>query len=178
MDSVQVIDSFEPSADNGRALRDALGCFATGVTVVTVQSEDGPVAITANSFSSVSLDPALVLWSIDQNARRATYFTQAKHFAIHVLDASQEALCWSVAKNKSDFATDDMEFNANGVPLIDGALARFECRTFEVHPAGDHHIILGQIEKVQVQAGGEALAFFRGQVGRFMQGADADVGSS
>jgi len=90
--------SFIPDGQNHRLLRDAFGRFATGVTIVTAQSADGPVAITANSFTSVSLDPPLVLWTIDKSSRRFEHFVKATHFAIHVLAANQEDLCWRIAR--------------------------------------------------------------------------------
>ena len=93
------VTSFTPDAENTRLLRDAFGRFATGVTVVTAMSEDGPVGITANSFTSVSLDPPMVLWSPSKTSRRFPYFDKATHYAIHVLAAEQETLCWGFAKD-------------------------------------------------------------------------------
>ena len=95
----QSFNQFVPGADNQRTLRDAFGRFATGVTIVTVASDEGPIAITANSFSSVSMDPPLVLWSPQKSSRRFPYFVNATHFAIHVLTAEQDELCWRVAKD-------------------------------------------------------------------------------
>ena len=120
------LNSFDPTQD-ARAFRDALGAYATGVTVVTVPSEDGPIGITANSFASVSLDPPLVLWSPAKSSKRFKYFKGTNHFAIHVLDGHQQQLCNSFTKDKSAFDGLDIVEGENSVPLIEGCLARFEC---------------------------------------------------
>ena len=88
MDGSFDVQSFRPS-DNLKDYRHALGRFATGITVVTATGPDGPVAITVNSFASVSLDPALILWSADKKSRRHDMFAGAEHFVVHVLAASQ-----------------------------------------------------------------------------------------
>ncbi|AKS45788.1 NADH-FMN oxidoreductase RutF, flavin reductase (DIM6/NTAB) family [Octadecabacter temperatus] len=146
------MNAFDPTQD-ARAFRDALGAYATGVTVVTVPSADGPIGITANSFASVSLDPPLVLWSPAKSSKRFNYFTGAKHFAIHVLDAHQKQLCDGFTKNKSAFDGFDVSMNENNVPLIEGCLARFECSLHAEHDAGDHTIIIGQVTRAQSRDG-------------------------
>ncbi|MEX1663152.1 flavin reductase family protein [Thioclava sp. 15-R06ZXC-3] len=156
--------AFVPGPDNTRLLRDAFGRFATGVTIVTAASESGPVAITANSFSSVSLDPPLVIWAPDRNSRRFPHFESAEHYAIHVLAADQDALCFATAKNVHALLEHSHHTNAHGVPLIDGCLARFECRRVACHEGGDHLLVLGQVERAVLRDDGDALAFFRGQV--------------
>ncbi|WP_293577163.1 flavin reductase family protein [Phaeobacter sp.] len=157
--------SFTPNADNTRLLRDAFGRFATGVTIVTAASDQGPVAITANSFSSVSLTPPLVLWSPDRASRRFPYFANAEHYAIHVLAADQDDLCWQVAKDAFGLKQLSLAHNARGVPLLDNCLARFECRRVALHEAGDHMIVLGQVDRATLREGGDALTFFKGQMG-------------
>ena len=119
--------TFVPGPDAARDFRDALGRFATGVTVVTCEA-DGPLGITANSFASVSLDPPLVLWSPARGSRRFDAFAGARHFAIHVLGAEQEALGAGFSSSGEAFEGLELERNAEGVPLIAGCLARFECR--------------------------------------------------
>lgn len=99
---------FDPSEDE-RAFRTALGAYATGVTIVTVPSDDGPIGITANSFASVSLDPPLVLWSPAKGSKRFPYFSGAPHFAIHVLDAHQQDICNRFTKDMQAFDGLDME---------------------------------------------------------------------
>jgi flavin reductase (DIM6/NTAB) family NADH-FMN oxidoreductase RutF len=157
------VNAFDPTQD-ARAFRDALGAYATGVTVVTVPSADGPIGITANSFASVSLDPPLVLWSPAKSSKRFNYFTGAKHFAIHVLDAHQKQLCDGFTKNKSAFDGFDVSMNENNVPLIEGCLARFECSLHAEHDAGDHTIIIGQVTRAQSRDGLPLLF----QSGRFV----------
>jgi flavin reductase (DIM6/NTAB) family NADH-FMN oxidoreductase RutF len=160
---------FSSDANCSRQLRDAFGKFTTGITVITARSTDGPVAIVANSFSSVSLDPALVLWSVDRSARRFRYFDAADHYAIHVLGAEQGDLCRQVARNAH--VLDDLPhaLNADGVPLIDCCLARFECRRVAAHDAGDHVIVVGQIQRTEMRDGAP-LTFFAGDFGTFAQG--------
>ncbi len=163
---------FVPTADNGRLLRDAFGRFATGVTIVTVASDTGPVAITANSFSSLSLNPPLLLWSIDRGANRFRHFEQAEHFAVHILSAAQKSLCWDVAKDAFCLQGRALGENVEGVPLLEGALARFECKRHAAYDGGDHMICVGRVLRASLSEAGtaeasEALAFFNGKEGRF-----------
>lgn len=147
-----------------RQLRDAFGRFATGITVITVPSADGPICIVANSFSSVSLDPALVLWSVDRSARRYPYFEAADLYAIHVLAAEQDDLCTQVARDAHALNGHAHHLNADGVPLIDHCLARFECRRVAAHDAGDHVIVVGQVQRTEMRDGAP-LTFFAGGFG-------------
>ncbi len=158
---------FVPDADNTRLLRDAFGRFATGVTIVTTDSPDGAVAITANSFSSVSLTPPLVLWAPDKASRRFPYFENAEHYAIHVLATEQNDLCWNVAKDLGCLRDMDLNRNVEGVPVLENCLARFECRRSAVYEGGDHIIVLGEVLRAEMREDGDALAFFKGQVGQF-----------
>lgn len=158
---------FVPDETNTRQLRDAFGRFATGVTIVTAATADGVAAITANSFSSVSLSPPLVLWSPDRNSRRFRYFESADAYAIHVLAADQGDLCWDVARDV--FALNDRGLlaNAEGVPVLENCLARFECTKKAVYEGGDHVIMLGQVNRAAMRDEGDPLAFYKGQMGRF-----------
>ncbi|MQQ10148.1 flavin reductase [Epibacterium sp. SM1979] len=167
IDGPNLTQSFVPDPSNTRLLRDAFGRFATGVTIVTAATHEGPVAITANSFSSVSLTPPLVLWSPDRNSRRFPYFEQAEHYAIHVLSAEQDDLCWLVAKDAFGLKEKDLAVNAEGVPVLDGCLARFECTRTAIYEGGDHAIMLGQVNRATMRDDGEALTFFKGQMGQF-----------
>lgn len=162
------VTSFTPDAENTRLLRDAFGRFATGVTVVTAMSEDGPVGITANSFTSVSLDPPMVLWSPSKTSRRFPYFDNATHYAIHVLAAEQETLCWGFAKDAFALKHIEHDLNAEGVPVIPNTLARFECKQAAKFEGGDHRIILGEVIRAEMRDG-EGLAFFGGKHGVFTQ---------
>lgn len=153
---------FSPGPETTRAFRDALGRFATGVTVVTAFSEqDGPVGMTANSFSSVSLDPPLILWCAAKSSRRFQYFDAAPRFAVHVLRAEQASVGSAFARNADAFAETEWRLNEHGVPLLDGCLARFECAQAAAHDAGDHVIFIGRVERARV-GDGEPLVFFAG----------------
>ena len=145
-------------------LRRSLGHFATGVTVVTCCAPDGRACgITANSFSSVSLDPPLVLWNIAKVSNSLDAYLAAEHFAIHVLRADQQHMAEHFAR------TDHTRYNGiehtistQGVPILPDVLARFDCRTREIHDGGDHHIIIGQI-LAHTAHDGEPLLFFGGE---------------
>jgi 3-hydroxy-9,10-secoandrosta-1,3,5(10)-triene-9,17-dione monooxygenase reductase component len=138
----------EPSPDDARRFRNALGAFATGVTIVTTRDAHGAdVGLTANSFNSVSLDPPMVLWSLAKSARSLPAFIAAGHFAVHVLAADQEELSLRfAARGVEKFAGLDLERNAAGVPLLRGCSARFQCRTAFQHEGGDHVIFVGAVE--------------------------------
>jgi flavin reductase (DIM6/NTAB) family NADH-FMN oxidoreductase RutF len=155
---------FRPNADNTRLLRGAFGKFATGVTIVTAKTEDGVIGMTANSFSSLSLDPALVMWSPAISSSRFKYFENTPHFAIHLLSDQQKDICEAFAKNGHAFNEIHHSLNAHGVPLIDNCLARFECSHVATHPAGDHVIVVGQVNDVTFQDG-NPLAFYAGKYG-------------
>lgn len=160
-----MLQSFVPEPSNGRALRDAFGLFATGVTIVTTSGPEGCVAITANSFSSVSMEPPLVLWSPARASRRYPLFAGAEHYAIHVLAADQQDLAWAVAKDAGALLGTQLDQNAEGVPVLPACLARFDCRRHAVHEAGDHAIIVGEVLQATMQYG-NPLAFFGGRVAR------------
>ena len=165
-DGGDVMTRFEPGPETARAFRDALGRFATGVTIVTCTDQSGPLGITANSFASVSLDPPLVLWSPARASKRFAAFEAARHFAIHILSDTQAALCSTFATNGRDFSALDWCAGEQGVPLIEDCLARFECSRHAVHEGGDHAIIVGRVETAQIGPG-EPLLFSKGAYGRF-----------
>jgi len=147
-----------------RDFRNALGQFATGVTVVTTRTSAGePIGLTANSFSSVSLSPPLVLWSLSLRSPNLPNFLQATHFAINVLARDQIALSQRFSKpmpNKFEgiVCTD----SASGMPLLTGASAHFECRTEARHYSGDHVIFIGHVLHYS-HADREALGYYRGR---------------
>lgn len=159
-------NSFIPNAETARAFRSALGSFATGVTVVTIDGPDGPMGFTANSFSSLSLDPPLVLWSVALSASRYPHYAAARHYAIHVLAADQSALIDRFHRSGSGFVGLDHALNAQKVPLLAGALARFECEQHATHEGGDHLIVVGLVQRVVAQDG-TPLVFSNGRLGRF-----------
>jgi len=147
-----------------RSFRDALGSFATGVTVITTRASDGsPVGLTANSFNSVSLEPPMVLWSLARSSRSLAAFEQASHWAVHVLAADQEAVSNRFARRGEEkFAGLALEHGAGDVPLLPGCAARFECRGALRYDGGDHVIFVGEVVRF---ARGDAapLVFHAGQ---------------
>jgi 3-hydroxy-9,10-secoandrosta-1,3,5(10)-triene-9,17-dione monooxygenase reductase component len=147
-----------------RELRDALGMFATGVTIVTAWSETiGPVGMTVNSFASLSLDPPLVLWGVSKIARSFELFVSAPHWAVHVLSVEQEPLARRFAtQGVNKFAGLHLAAGIGGVPLLDGCCARFECRAAAAHDAGDHAILVGAVERFG-RTDGAALVFRSGK---------------
>ena len=128
-------------------LRQALGCFATGVTIVTTRNADGqPVGMTASSFNAVSLEPPLVLWSIGRHSGNHDAFASAARWAVHVLATGQRGLAERFSRRGVDrFAGIEPEAGLGGLPLLPGCVARFECRTSAVHAAGDHSILVGEV---------------------------------
>lgn len=158
---------FTPSPETSRDLRRAFGRFGTGVTVVTVQSDHGPLGMTANSFTSVSLDPALVLWSVALSSKRCAAFVGAQHFAIHVLAADQTDLAQRFARQGLDFTADPWHLSPQGVPILHGCLAVFHCNTQAVHPAGDHALVIAQVDHAELpQDDRPGLLFERGKFGQ------------
>ncbi|MDG2460328.1 MAG: flavin reductase family protein [Luminiphilus sp.] len=127
--------------------RQALGRFATGVCLVTVNDlELGPLATTVNSFSSVSLDPPLVLWSIQTSSDHLGVYTGCAHFGISVLSADQAALSGHYAERSGHNALPEHFITGSaGEPKLIDALAHFCCATHAVHPGGDHKIIVGEV---------------------------------
>ena len=159
------IATFDPSTD-ADSFRGALGTFVTGVTVITTDSPEGPVAIVANSFASVSLDPPLVLWSPAKSSKRFEHFAGSRRFAIHVLAADQRDICAAIIQSKTAIKDVPTHLSHCGMPIIDGALATFECNLEATHDAGDHVIIVGKVTKAQ-HVGGAPLVFHGGKYGEF-----------
>ncbi|MCA1775485.1 MAG: flavin reductase family protein [Paracoccaceae bacterium] len=157
--------TFDPSAD-AASFRGALGSFVTGVTVVTTDSADGPVAIVANSFASVSLDPPLVLWSPAKSSHRFDYFAKCRRFAINVMATDQRDICAAIIESKSAIAKVPHHLSHCGMPLIDGALATFECSLHATHDAGDHVIVVGEVTKAH-HRDGTPLIFHAGTYGEY-----------
>jgi flavin reductase (DIM6/NTAB) family NADH-FMN oxidoreductase RutF len=128
-------------------LRRVLGSFATGVTIVTTRGEDGaPAGLTANSFSSVSLDPPLVLWSLARSSRLLPVFRAARHWAVHVLGEHQRALSDRFCARDGDrFAGLETDEGLAGVPLLPDCAAVLQCATATCHDGGDHLILIGEV---------------------------------
>ncbi len=152
--------------DTTRAYRDALGCFGTGVCVVTTLTDAGPLAITVNSFTSVSLDPALVLWCAAKASPRHDAFAAAGVYTIHIMARDQQPLATHFARSATDFTSVDWQKDTYGTLHLAGCLARLECRQTQHHDAGDHSIIIGQVTRAWFRSG-SGLMFKRGQYGGF-----------
>lgn len=157
--------SFDPT-DNIDDFRTALGSFVTGVTVVTTDSPEGPVGITANSFASVSLDPPLVLWSAAKSSKRFEHFVGSRRFAIHILASDQKDICDGFTQSKTAFNDIEWHESGSGIPLITGALATFECNLEATHDAGDHAIVVGRVTRAHFSSGAP-LVFKGGVYGTF-----------
>ena len=149
---------------DGREMRDALGRFATGVCVVTTTTEaQGALGITANSFSSVSLDPPLVLWNLQNNSDIYEPFATPQYFAINILAAEQRAHSTRYAKKGAHLMdADHYRVGSYGSPVILDALVSFECELEATHPGGDHLIIVGRVLNMLSRSGGDPLLFFGG----------------
>jgi flavin reductase (DIM6/NTAB) family NADH-FMN oxidoreductase RutF len=158
------------SAIGARELRNALGQFATGVCVVSINTEGrDPIGITINSFSSVSLDPPLILWSIESSADIFPYVDAAESFGINILGFGQQELSVHYADNTRHRIDDDTyRLSKNGIPLLNGCIATLECLRHGKQDGGDHEIILGRVISVAIH-GGEPLIFY-GSEYRRLQG--------
>ncbi len=149
---------------DARAFRRALGHFATGIAIVTAQGTQGDViGMTMTSFNSVSLDPPLVLFSVARTAYSLPAMLKAKSYGVNLLDSNQKHLSDKFAKASADkWADVPHACGTHGAPLIDGALAHFECTPHAHHDGGDHIIFLARVERFSVAGEGEPLIFFRG----------------
>jgi flavin reductase (DIM6/NTAB) family NADH-FMN oxidoreductase RutF len=148
--------------------RKAMGSFATGVTVITVDYESEVHGMTANAFASVSLDPMLVLVCVDHKARTHTHLHAKKRFGVNVLAENQRAVSEYYADPTPDHRYAEREAGArfdrtqHGTPVLHGALAYLECRLHTAQDAGDHTIFIAEVEDVVVRAG-DPLLYFRGE---------------
>jgi flavin reductase (DIM6/NTAB) family NADH-FMN oxidoreductase RutF len=156
------------SGHDPRTLRDALGCFATGVTVVTCVDDQGtPAGLTVNSFTSVSLDPPLLLVCLHKMAASTGALTNASHFAINVLHTGQQPASITFSTRVEDrFGNTPWSCGEAGAPILKDSLCVFECERFGLHDGGDHHILVGQVVKASFDAGLDPLLFFRGSYRR------------
>lgn len=149
-----------------RDFRSALGCFPTGVCIVTTRAPDGtPHGLTINSFSSVSLDPPMILWSLARSAGSAAVFRDAEHFAVNVLAANDQALSTHFARSGADkFSAFPHRFieGKDGTPVLQGAAATFECHTRHRYYGGDHIILIGNVERYRWSEAAPLL-FHRGR---------------
>lgn len=149
-----------------RAFRDAMGSFATGVTVITTNGGEGPHGMTANAVTSVSLEPPLILVCVGRSTRLSTYLTQGRRFAVNILDQHQESLSryFSRAWPESEPAPDFRFEHLHDAPTLSGSLARLICEVRNVYDGGDHLIALASVRAIHNDGiDREPLLFFRGE---------------
>lgn len=162
------METLTPGPDQARAFRSALGRYATGVTVVTADGENGLVAMTANSFTALSLDPPLVLWCPARRSARFAALTKAANFSVHVLAFDQLDMAMHFARSGDDFSAHRHTKTPEGAPLLEGVLARFDCAHHAQHDGGDHAILVGRVLRASFRDGAPLL-FWGGLYGDFMR---------
>ncbi len=162
---MSVCSKFPAPSFTSTEFRAALGTFATGVTIVTARKADGTlVGLTANSFNSVSLSPALVLWSLARAAGSFHTFSNGSHYAINVLGADQQLLARRFSEKVANrFEGVQWESGIGGAPLIQGAIAHFECFNRSQYQEGDHIIFVGEVERCSHTAGASPLLYHGGK---------------
>ena len=156
------------SGHDPRTLRDALACFATGVTVVTCVDQGGaPAGLTVNSFTSVSLDPPLLLVCLAKLAASSAALVAASHFAVNVLQTGQQPASIRFSTRDQDrFGATPWSTGEAGAPILKDSMGVFECERYAVHDGGDHHILIGQVVKATFDAQLDPLLYFRGSYRR------------
>jgi len=161
------------AAFDSRAFRDALGCFPTGIAVITaISQETSHIGITVNSFTSVSLDPPLVLWCIDRRSRRYPSFAGAPGFTVSILASNHKAVSSRLA-GAGEHSLDGIALlpTVLGPPALAESLAIFECARENVQDAGDHAILIGRVLRFARNDGaGAPLVYFQGKYGALAQG--------
>lgn len=147
--------------------RQAAGLFATGVLVITTGKEGEYRAVTVNSFTTVSLDPTLLLFCLDNRSRTLPLVLEAGSLTVNVLRDDQEEISRMFASSKSEATIDDIAYEVGqvGTPMIAGCLAYFQCRVVDQYLAGDHTIIIARVEAAEMGTEGRPLIFFRGKYG-------------
>lgn len=147
-----------------KGFRKALGQFPTGVTIVTTLSDTGePIGMTASSFNSVSMDPPLILWSIDHKAHSLEIFENCKHFAVNILSDQQQDLSNLFASTGADkFEGTEYTQGAGNAPLLPNCIAQLECRMWKTYEGGDHTIIIGEVLEYHHDDTQGALVFHQG----------------
>ena len=154
------------SFDQGR-FREVLGHFATGITIVTAMEDEGPVGFTCQSFTSLSLDPALIALAPAKTSTSWPKIAAAGAFCVNILSSDQEALCRTFAASGADkFAGVGWSTAATGAPVLDGALAFIDCHLEQIHDAGDHELVIGRVLDMGVGEG-TPLLYYRSGFGGF-----------
>jgi len=168
MYSWTLITGDAPETVDARRLRQALGSFPTGVCLVTTLTQDGKrEGMTINSFASVSLAPALILWSIRDDARSADAFLSSRFFILSVLSAAQRDLAAHFARpapDKFEAVEDQFEAGLGGCPRLRHSVATYECTSYSRHQEGDHTILVGRVDEFS-HAGAAPLLFHSGRMG-------------
>jgi 3-hydroxy-9,10-secoandrosta-1,3,5(10)-triene-9,17-dione monooxygenase reductase component len=153
-----------------REFRNTVGNFATGVTVITTKKDQEQIGLTANAFSSLSLDPPLILVCIDKKAGSMAAFKKGVPFAVNILQNNQDADCWRFAKRASNkFEGASYTISEDGIPLLVDNLATIECNVAEIIEGGDHYIVTGLVKKTSYDNQAEPLLFFRGKLEQVAQ---------
>ncbi len=148
-----------------RDFRETVGCFATGITIITTIDADGsPVGLTANSFTSLSLDPPMVLFCLDYNVASFGAFQAGEHFAVNILSTGQQELSNRFAKSGPE-KWEGVSFDTwdTGSPILPGSLASMECKVSSINEGGDHVIVIGEVVRMErAQGDARPLLYFRG----------------
>lgn len=149
-----------------QALREALGCFATGITIVTgLHPDHGPVGVTVSSFNSLSLNPPLVLWSLDLSSGNRPAFGKGMPFSVNVLSDAQRETCLRFARSGQDkFAGVSTTPGYRGVPLVDGCVAHFDGVVEQAIEAGDHELYIGRVVAAKTDRNLSPLIFHRSEI--------------
>lgn len=155
-------------APDAAAIRTVVGHYATGVAIITAIDGAEPVGMACNSFTSVSLDPALVLFCAAKSSSTWPRIQQAQKWAANILDEDGEEVCRLFAQKGADrFAHLSYSTGRTGAPLLDEAIAFVDCETVAEHDAGDHVIVVGRALELGYASEGKPLLFYRGGYGRF-----------
>jgi 3-hydroxy-9,10-secoandrosta-1,3,5(10)-triene-9,17-dione monooxygenase reductase component len=142
-------------------MRATMGCFVTGVVIVTASGADGPVGMAVNSFVSVSLDPPLVLFCAGRTSTTWPHIRAAGHFCANVLTADQEHLARRFAARGDRYTGVGYGPGATGAPVLDGVHAYADCEIIDEHDAGDHTVVIGHVVELRSDLGAAPLLFYR-----------------
>ena len=164
MTSSETVIDGEADPHDARALREAFGCFATGVTVITARDTAGSrVGLTANSLTSVSLDPPLLLFCPAQTASALPGLRASQRFAVNVLTTEAQAVAVRFARRDGDRFAEAGWMDWDGLPVLDGAMASFLCTLHAEHDGGDHAIIVGRVQRLRYRTVPDPLLYFQGR---------------
>lgn len=154
------------AAEKESLFKEVMGNYPTGVTVVTSTSKEGePVGLTVNSFASVSLDPMLILWSIDHDVSSLEEFKNASGFVVHILAGDQQELCKTFASKKDRFQYTDWSLSKYSFPILTNTFSVIQCNTFKQVEAGDHTILIGEVVDIQIDRNKEPMMYHRRKFG-------------